>query len=306
MGDWGGDEHSPYNTPSELGTSIGMSSIAQANNSRFALALGDNFYHSGVTSVHDPRFQETFENIFTGDSLSAKNGFMFHVVAGNHDHIGDVNAQIEYSNVSARWSFPNLYYTFTEVAEDGATVQFVMIDTVVIAGNSQIEGRSKQLNGSHLPGPLDAALASQQLQWLSDTLQASTADYLVVAGHYPVYSVCEHGPTQQLQDQVKPLLEKYKVTAYLAGHDHCSEHIDVGDGVQYHGIGSAAYHDGSFEHLHTVTSSQLKYREGVPGGGFASVLVTKDQLQLTHHDDKGAQLYVNSMYPRRQTKETVV
>ena len=33
------------------------------------------------------------------------------------------------------------------------------------------------------------------MEWLEDTLKASTASFLVVAGHYPVWSICEHGPT---------------------------------------------------------------------------------------------------------------
>merc|ERR1719408_43454 len=113
-----------------------MDAVAKSLGSKFALALGDNMYHSGVKSVHDRRFDETFEKVFTGDALSDKSGFKFHLVAGNHDHIGDVNAQIQYSNVSSRWEFPSLYYTFTEAMQDGTRVQFVMLDTVTLAGNS--------------------------------------------------------------------------------------------------------------------------------------------------------------------------
>jgi hypothetical protein len=46
---------------------------------------------------------------------------------------------------------------------------------------------------------------------IENTLAASTADFLIVGGHYPVWSVCEHGPTTVLVNQLKPLLEKYKV-----------------------------------------------------------------------------------------------
>lgn len=41
-----------------------------------------------------------------------------------------------------------------------------------------------------------------------------------MAGHYPVYSIAEHGPTDCLIDKLLPTLQQYKITAYLSGHDH--------------------------------------------------------------------------------------
>lgn len=46
------------------------------------------------------------------------------------------------------------------------------------------------------------------------------ANYLFVAGHYPIYSVSEHGSFKCLESKLDPLLRKYNVNAYLSGHDH--------------------------------------------------------------------------------------
>ena len=63
-------------------------------------------------------------------------------------------------------------------------------------------------------------LSQTQWQWINSTLAASTADWLIVCGHYPVWSIAEHGPTPSLVQMLKPMLEANKVAFYLNGHDH--------------------------------------------------------------------------------------
>jgi tartrate-resistant acid phosphatase type 5 len=256
MGDWGGKESSPYTTPGEVSTAKAMDSAAADLDANFSLVLGDNFYSHGIKSDWtDSRFQHTFEECFVGDSLSNSSGFKFHVVAGNHDHRGNVQAQIDYSSHSARWNFPNLYHSLSKTAPDGATVDIVLIDTVQLSGNSQLNDEdTDSLRGSELPGPADSLAAANQLEWLDATLKASTADYLIVGGHYPVFSIAEHGPTNSLQPSRFPYLRDNRVSAYICGHEHNEQHIDVGDGTQYHIIGSAHLADKSTAHKSTIKS----------------------------------------------------
>jgi tartrate-resistant acid phosphatase type 5 len=289
MGDWGGSPKSPYTTNDELITASAMNTAAHNLGAKFSLALGDNFYTTGVSkSTASVRFAETFESCFKGDALSSDADFEFNVIAGNHDHFGDVQLEIDYTNQSKRWNFPNYYYSFRKVAPDGATVDFVMIDTVQFAGNSGVDHHG--LSGSELPGAADAEVAGAQLDFIKKQLQGNTADYIIVAGHYPVYSIAEHGPTSQLQEELRPLLRQYGVSAYLCGHEHNEQHIDVGDGVQYHVIGSAHGKDSSTAHAGTIKKDQLKFHS-VPDGGFATVQVTKKGMVITHLDGSGKVLY---------------
>ena len=70
-----------------------------------------------------------------------------------------------------------------------------------LRGEREAEHRldGTQLLGSELPGPADHDAAAEQWAWLNATVANSTATYLVVGGHYPILSICEHGPTKLLQ-----------------------------------------------------------------------------------------------------------
>jgi len=92
MGDWGGLPDAPYTTAAEQATAASMNALGGKVGARFTLALGDNFYYDGVLSLDDQRFNSTFENIFTGSNLQGEN--FFRVLSGNHDHNGNVSAQV--------------------------------------------------------------------------------------------------------------------------------------------------------------------------------------------------------------------
>ena len=62
-----------------------------------------------------------------------------------------------------------------------------------------------------------------------------------------MWSVAEHGPTDTLVQKLKPLLEKYNVTAYMCGHDHNLQHI-TDSGVQYYVTGAGHLIDPSTAH----------------------------------------------------------
>ncbi len=49
--------------------------------------------------------------------------------------------------------------------------------------------------------------------------------WLIVAGHYPIYSAGSNGDINELKQNLLPLLLEYKIDAYISGHDHISEHL---------------------------------------------------------------------------------
>ena len=162
------------------------------------------------------RFKETFEDVYKGGKLDT---LPYYVVAGNHDYYGNVTAQVAYAKRNPQWMFSELYYT-KHFSVNGFTVDIVFIDTVPLAGNSDLqEDPFAPLPG---PAPEDVPIAETQWAWIEEQFKTSTADYLLCVGHYPVYSGCSHGDTPALKSHLKPLLEQHHVQAYISGHEHCA------------------------------------------------------------------------------------
>ena len=82
MGDWGGASDDKPTTASEVSNGHGMdAAVAKLGKPRFVMAVGDNFYGSGIQGTeYSPRFQTTFEQAFPEESLQVP----WYVVAGNH------------------------------------------------------------------------------------------------------------------------------------------------------------------------------------------------------------------------------
>jgi hypothetical protein len=275
-----------------------MAKVAHALDSKFVVALGDNFYGSGIHgNAHNPRFRETFEDVYTDKALQTP----WYIIAGNHDHLGNVTAQIEYTQWSARWRYPEAYYSWTQTLPGTTTtLQIILIDTVVLFGSDH-DSHGWWVGAN---GPADPYKATQQWQWLQHQLATSTADYLWVGGHYPVWSACAHGPTQRLVDDLRPLLEKYHVTGYMSGHDHCQEFLDEGRGPRYVLTGAGDNCCYTLSNQDQVPEGSLKWYQAAENrnqtiGGFASFTVTSRHMTVTFHDQDGRPMYSSVEMPPR-------
>jgi len=271
VGDWGGQSTPPYTTPPQLAVAKQMGVTAEEFGSNFTLGIGDNFYLLGIDgNDHSTRFKSTFSDVYTAASLQSR----WYIVAGNHDHYGNVTAEVAHTADDPRWYFPALWYTETMQAFN-TTVQFVFFDTVVYADYPNTDQ------------------AAQQRTWIEATLAASTADWLLVVGHYPVYSVAEHGPTPLLVSDLRPLLLKYNVDAYFSGHDHSLQYLSDGT-IDYFLTGAGHLTEDSHAHQSDVPPGYSKFYWAGPNdnsGGFITVEVTWEKLTVNYLDESGSVLY---------------
>ena len=190
------------------------------------LSLGDNFYEKGVLSVYDSKWND-FTNYFH---------LPFYAILGNHDHLGNILAQIKYKN--NQWIMPGRFYD--HVVEN---THLIALDTFELAPIESIQNSVYMgMDAMECHEWLDVLKREKQYEWLEKTLQNSTSKWKIVFGHYPIYSNGSHGDTPQLQVYLLPLLKKYGVHLYLSGHDHSICHKQDGVHCIVSGCGSRQSH----------------------------------------------------------------
>jgi tartrate-resistant acid phosphatase type 5 len=175
-----------------------------------ALYLGDNFYDDGVSSLEDMQFDTKFELPYADLDIP------FYVVLGNHDSGGLGGAgfefwrgaiQVDYTNVSDKWTMPNEYYAFVQ-----EHVTFVGLDTNALMWGHQV---------------------SEQREFVADTIDAATTPWVIAFGHHPYISNGKHGDAGAYEGipgipilsggSVKSFFDDEicgRVDLYFSGHDH--------------------------------------------------------------------------------------
>ncbi len=227
MGDWG---RNGENYQKEVAK--GMGSAAHDLDASFVVATGDNFYPYGVASTQDYHWISSFETIYTAQSLHVK----WYPVLGNHDYASNPDAQVAYTKISSRWTLPSRYHakTFNE-NDTSKSLLILFIDTDPI---------EKELNGQkHDSIKYIAGAVDKQIKWIESQLTNSKAKWKIIVGHHPLYTGGwrKNSPnTQKLKNYLEPILDKYGVDVYLAGHEHHLEHTKPENHKTHHIISGAA------------------------------------------------------------------
>lgn len=267
IGDWGRKGEEKQKTLANT-----MGDAAKVIEPEFIISTGDNFYPNGVASVHDPQWMSSFENIYSDFSLNCD----WYVVLGNHDYRGNVQAEIDYSNISRRWNMPSRYFSFEKEADDGASIQFLFIDTSPLNDEYYFEDKYKN--------KVVGTDTTAQLNWLRKELTASTATWKIVIGHHPLYTGGKRIDDENfVRPHLEPILKEYGVDFYLAGHEHDLQHIKP-DGPTHHIISGA----GS-EVRPTVKLPISKFAQAIQG--FTNFSVTKNKCQFQFLSYEGKVLY---------------
>lgn len=250
-----------------------MGQMAEVVDPEFVLATGDVHHFEGVQSVSDPLWMTNYELIYSHPDLMID----WFPICGNHEYRGNTQAVIDYSAVSRRWEMPAFYYTKV-FEEEGTTVRVVWVDTTPM-----IDKYRKDTEDYPDASKRDY---NRQLQWVDSVLTASKEDWVIVAGHHPIYADTEKSvkERQDMQKRLDTILRKHHVDMYICGHIHNFQHIRMkGSDIDYV-VNSA----GSLARDVKPTEGTV-YCSGEPG--FSVVTADKKSLKLFMIDKKGNVLH---------------
>ena len=200
IGDWGMDSPEQIRNGKEMANIFADHELVDEF---FTVALGDNFYHYGIKGIDDPKWSKVFSKPFNDVKCP------WYPILGNHDWEGNVQAQLDFRG-DERWQMPGFYYTKTI-----GRIQLVFIDTSILCPEVSAEFTMKEFTPEK---------RQEHLDWLEDTLKQSTAEWIVVFGHYPVYSGGVYGIMPEMQP-INDVMMKYQVDCYICGHDHSLQHL---------------------------------------------------------------------------------
>jgi tartrate-resistant acid phosphatase type 5 len=240
------------------------------------LLLGDNFYgptKDGFT-LESKRWKDEIEGMYPA---SAFTGPMY-AVLGNHDYhdnAGGQDVQLAYAQqAGVRWKMPAKWYR----QDFGPQLTVLFLDSNL----PSVSGGSKDKKTGKPRASLNAKEAAAQLTWLKAELTKPRGIFTLVVAHHPIYSNGDHGDTQALVNAWEPLLQEHRVHAYLCGHDHDLQHLEMEGRCTSHILSG-----GGGARTRKLEQAERTMPYGKDVHGFTHLSVTEQAMTFAHYGVDG-------------------
>ena len=321
IGDWGvrgidgidGGKNFPGSA--QMAVAQQMKLLAENVQPQFVATLGDNFYGAGVGSLEDRQWDYKYEQVYLKNNSSLRSTRWF-ASLGDHDHCGNVQAQIDYHSAkNYLWHLGKAktpyYHKEFRIGGGSSTsdsdnisdeMQLIVVDWVGLEG--LLAGKEKRRFEDQLGAFASAEAGEEQFNWLKRVLERGHGKYRwrVVTAHRPIISASSrfahdnvaYPGESSTREALRVLLENSDVDVYLNGHDHTAQHACTqrddfnGKNKLTHYITNGI---GGYE-LHHLVDNDKRPIETLDAKntfhGFAMHSVTKDKFDTVFigHDGK--------------------
>ena len=184
----------------------------------FAVSVGDNQYINSLTDTYEKIFERPYARLI-------QTGVPFFQTLGNHDwEFGRAPDQLEYSaKVDAVQKGKGGFVLPSQnhvIRKPG--LKWIIASTTDAFGTVNI--------------------SKETMTFLETELSENFDGWKILTTHLPFFSTGPRGDNSRLQEKLFPLLKKYPVDMYFAGHEHDAElmkpwswmtHAVVGNGREY-------------------------------------------------------------------------
>ena len=169
------------------------------------------------------------------------------------------------------------------------------IANMAVSAGGMDNPRAQPYDLGYVPPEVNEA----QWNWVSAAINSSYADWIIVVGNHPVWSVGEYGPTWSLVDKLAPMMEASGVALYIGGKDHSLQHfmpVPSTNNVDYIVAGNGAYGNDTTAHAGDCPYGALQFSYA-SGTGFVQIKISHAEanvpglMKVTFYDDTGTSLY---------------
>lgn len=260
-----------------------MENVAAHWNPSFVVAVGDNFYHRGIEKFDAEQVDDSWRQVYL-HPYPTMSKLVWKSIPGNHDHLGNIHAQIELARKEKRWHMPATHY-FEQLA--GGRILFAFLDTTpMYYTRSQLTVFRGNVT--------KRAAITEQINALEKQLKASKATWNIVFGHHPLFSSGDHviGEAinhKMMRDRLLKLFADNRVAAYFCGHEHTLEH-SVSNNVHFFVSGAGSKISPIFDHIPENVFSAGRQ-------GFMAVSIQASSLNVKAVDMTGAVLHSATISP---------
>jgi len=168
------------------------------------LLLGDNFYPGGVLSTSSAQWLTGFQDAYPAQQLPIP----FYAVMGNHDYLGNAQADYHYVDPERRW-----------ILDSPAELLPVLVQGVLVADLFLID--SEQIVG-------ESSLGDAVVAWTKQHARSSLAPWKILVLHHPAISHGAHGNTLRVNQAFSQEFSDGTFSMVLSGHDHDLEVSRIG------------------------------------------------------------------------------
>jgi tartrate-resistant acid phosphatase type 5 len=231
-------------------------------------------------TVKSKRWKEQIEDMYPASIFPGPQW----AVLGNHDYHdnpGGEKVQLAYGRENGvRWHMPEKWYR-VDLGGAKPLVTFLAVDTnfpSISGGRNRKTGLPK----THM----SESEVEQQHEWLKAQLAGPRAPFTVVVGHHPLYSNGVHKDSETLIEKWGGLFQKHQVHAYLCGHDHDLQHLEL-EGL----FTSFILSGGGGARIRKLANEKRKMPYGKDLNGFTHLQIQPDALTFTHHGIDGGVLH---------------